>query len=402
MNYNSLKTFLLNVSFIQFFQVIQFFIHFILTIVFVNYTDQADYGFYLLIIASFNIFQIISFNGFISSGINDVKLNKLQTFLDISWLRLKYQLILLPIISIYFHFIGIEHLINMIFTIIFLINNFFIYFLSYFVGRENFLLDSLVRATSKILSSLICIFTIFITDEIEFIVIAFLVPESFVLILSSIFVIFKIKSQKNTSNFDDFLLSKNFGVKLTFISLIGVVLSALDRILIGNFASLELLASFTIIITLPDLSKIIFKNISHVLFPKLINDKYNTLIVFKFVFFKFLLSLFGVLLYNLLADVLFSFFFPNYTNLSNISKIYSFTIIAFSTEIIPRYLEAKKMTSGLFYINTIPTIIQIFLFTIGLLLYGFYGVLIAKIIGRVFVSIIRLSILYKYHKDVIL
>ena len=101
--------------------------------------------------------------------------------------------------------------------------------------------------------------------------------------------------------------------------------------------------------------------------------------------------------YILLAPYFFSMFFPKYGQSVLLSQIFSISMLNVTAIAPGVYLMAKKKTKELYYSNAIISVFQIISMGILTYLLGLWGLVIARVITRLFSPLITI---YYYNKTV--
>jgi O-antigen/teichoic acid export membrane protein len=177
-----------------------------------------------------------------------------------------------------------------------------------------------------------------------------------------------------------------YGINLTSVSLPMTLSWYLDKLIISATLGLNQLAIFSVALLIPDQVKVWVKELLPISFAMQAKgedswERRKRLI--RIVGRSTLFFLIGIIVYILLAPLLFALLFPNYPEAVLLSQIFSVTLLAIPGTLIGQYMEAQGMLAALRRSQWLSSIIFIAA-TIGLIpIYGLLGAVGARCILRI-------------------
>jgi O-antigen/teichoic acid export membrane protein len=171
----------------------------------------------------------------------------------------------------------------------------------------------------------------------------------------------------------------------------------IDSIIIFQLLGPVQLAIYTFSTIIPDRIRSMFGIISTLAFPKLAekdNDQSRASIkgkVWRLVF----LSVIIIVIYVLAAPFIYRVFFPQYLETVFYSQVFALSLLAIASNIPVPALFTQKKQGGLYVVSVGLPIAKIVISVIGILLWGIWGALIAKILHHIFQVIVSTSIASK-------
>lgn len=180
----------------------------------------------------------------------------------------------------------------------------------------------------------------------------------------------------------------HYSKHLSFMGIINGIANYIDQVLIFHFLGGAQLAIYNFAIAIPDQLKSPAKNIGAILQPRFI--AYSGREIQKNMGRKILLMFIGsvcvTVLYIVAAPDIFHFLFPKYAEATRYSQLYALWMLTIALDPVSTYLVARKLTSELYVNTAVYSIFQLVGVTVGVLLWGIAGVIIARIITRIAVS----------------
>ena len=189
----------------------------------------------------------------------------------------------------------------------------------------------------------------------------------------------------------------SYGKHLTFINILGVLASYLDKILVFHYLGGVQLAVYSFAITPPEQLKSFLKNVGVLAFPKLsvrTEAEIKATIFSKMLRFGLFIAA-GIVIYIFLAPAFYRFFFPQYSESIFYSQIFSISLITAVTILPHAALEAKAAAKQLYQLNILSPLIQIGLLFLFIYSYGIMGVILARVVGRFVNSAITYGLVKK-------
>lgn len=367
----------------------------LLTIIFANLVPKETYGTYKYILSVIAILIIPSLTGMGTSVTQATARGYDGSFWSSIKIKMRWGILssLASLILAIYYFINSNYTLAVSFSII----TIFISFIdsleiyqSFLQGKKLFDISAKFSILTQILSTLVIIITIVITSNIIYILLSYLLSYTIFRL------IFSLKTKKYINNKKEDPDMVNYGKHLSLMSVISLIAMQLDKVLIFHYLGAIEMAVYSIAIAPPEYLKGIFKNISNLALPKFAQNNDSTNIDKKNLLtkiLKFSLIIFvSSIIYIVAAPIIFKIFLPKYQDsiiYSQVFAISTFTLI----NIIPvTLMRARKMTKELYQYNFYSFGVQIILLLIFVQPFGLMGVIIARIIARIFG--VLLSFLY--------
>lgn len=191
------------------------------------------------------------------------------------------------------------------------------------------------------------------------------------------------KLHRATAEHDPEML--HYGKHLSLIGILGGFAGNIDQLLLFHFAGATDLAIYNFATGIPDQMKGPLKMLDAMTQARFASreaaDIHSS--IRNKMFWMFITSIVVVVGYLLVAPYLYLFLFPAYAVAIPYSQIYALSLFAMIISPAASYLSAKKKVKQL-YINTVvSSFLQIGLMTMGVLLWGLLGIVIARVLLRV-------------------
>lgn len=177
----------------------------------------------------------------------------------------------------------------------------------------------------------------------------------------------------------------HYSKHLSFMGIISGIANYIDQMLIFHFLGGTQLAVYNFAIAIPDQLKSPVKNIASILQPRFV--EYSAPEIQKNMGRKVLLMFVGSIvvtgLYIIAAPDIFHTLFPKYAEAAKYSQLYALWMLTIAADPMATYLVARKLKIEL-YINTfVYSAVQLIGVSVGVLLWGIAGVIIARIFTRI-------------------
>jgi O-antigen/teichoic acid export membrane protein len=178
----------------------------------------------------------------------------------------------------------------------------------------------------------------------------------------------------------------NLGGHFSVMNVLLTVSGQLDQLLVFHYIGAAPLAVYSFATALPDQIKSLLGNLTNISFPKFVKRPVAQILdnLWYRIFAFTALTLLLVLCYILLAPVFFEFFYPNYVSSVFYSQLYALALIPIGSLIPVTVLQAHAAKRELYAFNILSPLFQVAALFAGILWCGLLGVVIARIIGRVF------------------
>jgi len=188
-----------------------------------------------------------------------------------------------------------------------------------------------------------------------------------------------------------------YGKHLSAMNALTIIFLAVDKVVVFHFLGATSLAIYAFALSLPDQIKAALKQIISVAMPKLAERKYEDI---KRTALKRLLILLSgvslmVVVYILLAPLMYGLFFPQYMESVLLSQVVALAIIPNAGVFFVRTIFNAQMKTTLQYIfSIIYPIIQTILLLVGFFIGGMIGMIIGFVIAQYIGLALALQLLY--------
>lgn len=270
----------------------------------------------------------------------------------------------------------------------------FTLYLAHFAGKGRFDLKTKYHAISQILSVSILIGTLFITDNILLILLAYFLPLSLTRIVIYQHVLRKVEK---TTGYEHQKEALSYGKHLTMMRVLGIVASQIDKILLWKFLGPAQLAIYAFAIAIPEQLKGPMKGLGELALPKFAAQtpeqiKQGLPALYRKLFLYALGLLSISILYVLAAPYIFQFIFPQYMESVIYSQVFSLSLVSVISVMLFSILESQKKVRAQYLVTTIQPILYIVFLGFLIPLYGVMGAIVAFLIGRFTITIMAIII----------
>ena len=380
-------------------QIVSSICSFLLAIAFANLLPKETYGSYRYVLSIAGLLAIPTLSGINTAIVQAVARGYEGSF--IKGLKTKIRWGLLGglaslILSSYYYFND-----NITLTFAFLITGIFIPFMDSFniygallIGKKKFKISTIYNIIIKILSFIIIISVLFITNNIFLIIFTYFLSNTLLRLLFLFVTIKKIKiNRKEDSE------TIPYGKHLSLIDIISIIASQLDKILVFHYLGAIELAIYAFAIAIPEQIKSLLKNMSTLALPKFSEKSIEKIkkTIFKKMAWMSLFIALGTVFYIIAAPYIYKLFFPQYIESIFYSQLFSISLIAAITILPTSALQAKIAKKELYKLNIYSPIIQIVLLFFFIYFYGILGAIIARVLGR-FIGLVISYWLFKKFK----
>lgn len=358
----------------------------ILAIAFANLLPKETYGTYKYILSLCGILAIPTLNGINVAVMRAVSQGKEGSFITglktkISWGLLGGAGSLL--LGVYYYIAQNQDLALALLIAAFflpLMDSFNIYH-SLLQGKKDFRSSTRYSILTQIFSVLSLVLTIYFTKNLFIILLAYFLSGT---ILRIIFCLLALKKEKLNDRQDPGAIS--YGKHLSLILIINSIAFYADRLIIFHFLGAIDVAIYSVAIAPAEQIKALVNNIYNLAFPKFSQkSKEENRRTIRSKTLKLLLIVIAMMLaYIIAAPFLFSIFFPSYLEAAAYSQFYALSLIG-AVVILPyTILESTADQKNLYHYNTTTSLIQIILMLVMAPICGLWGIILARIIGRLF------------------
>jgi len=355
---------------------------FLLTLVFANFVPQDTFGTYRFVLSLAGILAIPTLSGMNTALMQAVARGKEAMFMPVLKIKLRWGIIgsigSIFASSYYFFKGNITLCLCFLITAAFLplLNSFQIHE-SFWAGRKKFDTQNKYKIITHIASTAILITTVFLTQNIFLILLAYFLSWT---ILHFIFLLLTIKKAGFNKEQDQKTI--NYGKHLSLMDIMGIIDSYLDKLLLWHFLGAAPVAVFVIAVSMPKKIKQLLNTISGLAFPKFSTRTKEELkaSIPKKMLQLFLVTIPIAILYILFAKPIFKLFFPKYLEAVKYSQAYALVLLTYPRTLLGTALRAKKQTKALYRITYILPPIYIILLFIFVPFFGIWGLVTALLI----------------------
>lgn len=353
----------------------------VLFIVFARVATKEALGYYQYVISVFAVAVIISIPGLNISILRNVSRGYDGEYISSVKKSFVWSLLGIPVIfllGVYYYIfqdsvLGIILMASSAFFPFYFAPNTWSYFLQ---GKEKYGKLNLYASIQSSATALITILVIYLSKSN-----ALAITIIYLFSFSLFGIIFYYKSLKYIENDKSGGDALSYGWFLTKINFFNFIAENADKVIIGSVLSPALLAVFTIISSLPFKLRLVVKSIFSVAFPKMSQDSFKMINFFKskegkrlFVLSFIFMLIIGTIYYFVVEPVSRLLFGEKYSGYYYYGKYFSFLVVIYIPLLITNwYLQAKKMSKEIFYINLISFFVKVISMVIGVKMWGIAG-----------------------------
>lgn len=198
------------------------------------------------------------------------------------------------------------------------------------------------------------------------------------------------KSEKKSEGF--LSLSGHFSA----MNVLFTISQQADKIIVFHFLGAAPLAIYALAVSLPEQLRGLFGNIESLAFPKFATrslDEIRRALPWRLLGLTGLIAL-AALMYMFAAPYIFSILFPKYPEAVFYSQLFALALIPIGNVIPISALQAHAKKRELYIFNIVSPLFQISVLTVGVMLFGLLGAVVARIIGRSFSFALSLILFY--------
>jgi O-antigen/teichoic acid export membrane protein len=356
-----------------------------LLVAFANLLPKETYGIYRYILSLAGIFNIFTLTGMNSSVSRAVAVGN-EGILKIA---VKYQLKWNFIMLSAFWILGGYYFINndTTFAISFFILGIFIpstlafnTYGAYLDGKREFRIASILNIISVLVYVVGVLAVILLKGEVIWLIITYALTTFLTTFFFYIFVLRKFKPSNTVTSKD----TLKYGRHLSFIRIIGPIVSEIDKIILAHFWGPAQLATYSLAMAVPARASSFIKNWVGIGFPKFASKtpKEINMVFYRRILQGMSIGLIIAILYILISPYLFKYLLPQYLDGVFYSQILA---VSFIFAMPGRYLgllfESQKMSRIIFIKSFIQSIITILLYIVLGIWGGILGLVIAFVLN---------------------
>lgn len=371
---------------------------FLLAIVYANWLTPETYGTYKYVISMIGILSIPTLSGLSTSVSKSIVQGKEGSLLFASRVKIKWGMLGTAaglVLSFYYYLNNNAEL-----SIAFALASLFIPILegynlydSYLYAKKKFREATLFYIFGQITTSLIILSIAVLNPKLIWILFAYLGSWSLIR-----WVLFRWVINKYRPNNEIDPEAIPYGKHLTAIKAFNVLASYLDKILLFQFVGSGPLAIYSITqAPLDQIRSLVTRGISLLAFPKYA-EKENDLVkksVTSWTLKTTIVLFFAAIFYIIFIPYVFPVFFPLYSEYIWYTQLAALSIIPLASFIPYTALNAHALKKELYYYNISSAFFQITTLIILTYTAGIVGVIIARILSRLFELIVGLILTTK-------
>lgn len=192
----------------------------------------------------------------------------------------------------------------------------------------------------------------------------------------------------------------SYGGHLSLMNVFGAIIAQVDSVLAFHLLGAGPLAIYSFATALPDRIGNLVKFIPSIALPKLSTrapEELRRTLIPRLIWAIFASSIIAGV-YMLLAHLFFSIFFPTYLASVPYSMLYALIIIPGIGGIFNTALTAQRSIRALYIFSSVMPAVQLVLMIVGIVLWGLWGLIIARIVTY-FINFILGAILFFWYND---
>ncbi len=265
---------------------------------------------------------------------------------------------------------------------------------SYLTGKRNFKQLTFYQVISQSVSVITLLLTLFLTNNIIFIILAYFIP-----LIVTRALIYRIVAPKKIQSAPDKETLK-YGKHLSLINVLGVIASHTDTLLLWQLLGPQKVAVYAFALAIPEQIKGPLRSVSELAFPKFAalegSAIKNTIEQLYWKLFLYACALFALSgAYYFAAPLIFGTLFPQYLESVTYSQVFMFASIGLVGTIPISLLSAQKKLKEQYTFSIIQPLLQMAAFVILIPLYGLWGAIIARVIMRGFYAGFTLYLMHR-------
>lgn len=356
---------------------------FVLSIAFANLVPQTVYGVYRYVTSLAATLTAFSLTGVGTAVTQSVAKGYENVLRSAFWMNVRWSalLVLISFIgSIYYY---LQENITLSVSLLF-IGSFSPFLNSahlatyYANGKKDFARLSIYNITKGVVPALALIATLFVTQNILIVIFVYFLANTTIALLTYQDAI---RFYKPNTTDDPGIL--DYSKKLSLLGMLSTLTAQADKILIFTHIGAAELAIYSIAMAFPEQIKSALRNLNFLMIPKFAERGPVQTLELRGKIFKLSLLLVAITtLYLVAAPLLYKLFFPTYAaDAVRLSQLFSLSIFATVAMVPNSIMIAHKRNKDLFMVNTLGSVVQLILITIGAYFWALWGIVIAKIIA---------------------
>ena len=188
---------------------------------------------------------------------------------------------------------------------------------------------------------------------------------------------------------------------VSVINVLTLVANQIDNIFVFHFLGPITLAQYSLATLIPERIGGVFKSLTSSAFPRFAGRDLKQ--IQENIVLRLSLLLLGILLlvvlYALCAPFIFAFIYPAYIAAIPYSQLYALTMVSALGGIVTSAFYAHRRVKELYILNTAIPVLQIVIQVLGIIVWGIWGLIVAKILSSTITSIASLALLRAVPKE---
>lgn len=268
---------------------------------------------------------------------------------------------------------------------------------SFLTGKKDFASRTLIGDLgANVVPALILIATIFYTSDPTIVIAVYFISNACVDLAA--YVLVRRMHHPDDSKRDPALFS--FSKHLSAMGILGGIANNIDQILLFHYVGAAQLATYSFATTILNQVRGQVKNLDIMTQAQFANRPTREIeagMLHKMALL-FITSILGIGAYIVIAPYFYGLLFPQYVDAVSYSQLYALSFLGIFVTPAASYLAAKKRVRELYIDNVIHYAIQIGLMVVGVILWGIWGLIAARVIARLLDAILVL-VLYAWARN---
>lgn len=367
------------------------------SIAFANLLPKETYGTYRYILSIAGLLSIPTLNGINTSLVRSIAKGYEGSFIPALKTKMCWGTLggLSSIaLSIYYYTQGNNVLsVSLIIAAIFLplMDPLYLY-INLLNGKKLFKHSAKYSFAARIIPTASLIATIFLTSNILVIISIYFASNT---LLRLFYLLLTLRRVKINTKLDDDVI--NFGKHLSLMGILGKISTYIDKILIFHYAGAATLAIYFLALTPFKQTQNFFTSLNMLALPKLssINITEIKKTLPKKVIKSYLIIIPTIILYIIVAPLLFKLFYPQYLDSVSISRFFMLLLLFYPISMFGTAITAQAEKRKLYISSTSYALIRITMLFILVPTWGISGAITAILAASAINSIITISLFYK-------
>jgi O-antigen/teichoic acid export membrane protein len=265
---------------------------------------------------------------------------------------------------------------------------------SLLVGQKNFRASTFYNIVTTIIPTILLIIVAGLTRNI-----LAMIATYFLVNTTLAAIIYKQVIKTNLTNQAVDYQALSYGKHLSLMNILGAFSFQLDRVLVFHYFGAAQLAVYSIALGVPQQLRILNKNLSTVVLPKLSTRNLKELQ--KSLPHKFTVTLIGSLIivmgYLMIAPLIYNLFFPDYPEAIPYSQFFALIMLFFPVSLYQQTLTAHAKTMELYLVQIVSPLIKIIAMLVLTPYFGIYGVISSMFVYEIIRLILVVYFVHRHH-----